>query len=336
LNTSKRLGILTGGGDCPGLNAAIRAVTKAAIPLGYEVIGFLDGFNGLINNEYETMDEIKTTGIIDRGGSILGCSGIDPSKAESLSAEALNNFKNLNLEALVVVGGNSTMSIAYRFNQAGIHIVGIPKTIDNDVRETDYTIGFQTAVQIATDALDRLRSTAESHNRVMILEVMGRNTGWIAIYSGMANGADAILIPEMSVDIEKLCQMLKKRYERGKRYSVVVIAEGTKLKGQNITKDGKLGGVGVFLEDIIREETGIQCRTTLLGYVQRGGTPVAYDRSLAISFGVKAVELVSQKKYGEMTALKGNRIITVPLENVADGIKTVHLNAYRIAEIFFG
>jgi 6-phosphofructokinase 1 len=336
LTTPRRLGILTGGGDCPGLNAAIRSVTKAAIPLGYEVIGFRDGFNGLVNNEYETLNEIKTTGIIDRGGSIIGCSGIDPQKAESLSAKAFSNFKDLNLEALVVVGGNSTMSIAHRFNRAGIRIVGIPKTIDNDVKETDYTIGFQTAVQIATDALDRLRSTAESHNRVMILEVMGRNTGWIAVYSGMANGADAILIPEIPVDTEKLCQMLKKRYERGKRYSVVVIAEGTKLKGQTVAKDGKYGGVGTFLEDIIRGEIGIECRTTLLGYVQRGGTPLAYDRSLATSFGVKAVEFISHSKYGEMTALKGNRIVSVPLENVADGIKTVDLNAYRVAEKFFG
>jgi 6-phosphofructokinase 1 len=336
VETDKRIGVLTGGGDCPGLNAALRAVTKTAIQQGYEVIGFLDGLNGLINGEYQILDEIKTSGIIDRGGSILGCFGIDPSLAENRSAEALKNFKDLSLETLVVIGGNTTLSIANKLFKTGLSIVGIPKTIDNDVKETDYTIGFQTAVQIATDALDRLRSTAESHHRVMILEVMGRNTGWIATYAGMANGADEILIPEIPVDIEKLCKMLKGRSERGRRFSVVVIAEGTKLQGKVIAKDGKLGGVGAVLEEIIKEKTGLGSGTTSLSYVQRGGTPVAYDRSLATAFGVKAVELICDKKYGEMTSLKGNRITSVPLEKVADGIKTVHLNAYRMAEKFFG
>ena len=336
METKKRIGILTGGGDCPGLNAAIRAVTKSAIQHGYEVIGFLDGLKGLMNNEYQILDMIKTSGIIDKGGTILGSSGVDPSQIESRSAEVFKTFEEFSLETLVVIGGNTTLSITSKLVEKGLPLIGIPKTIDNDVKETDYTIGFQTAVQIATEALDRLRSTAESHHRVMILEVMGRNTGWIATYAGMANGADAILIPEIPIDIEKLCGILKGRYESGKRFSIVVVAEGIKLNGEIIDEHGNLGGVGRVLGGIIREKIGLESRTTLLGYVQRGGTPVAYDRNLATAFGVKATELINDKKYGEMTALKGNRITSVPLEKVASGIKTVNLNVYKIAENFFG
>ena len=336
MQTKKRIGLLTGGGDCPGLNAAIRAVTKYAIDLGYEVIGFADGLEGLMNGQYQILDKLKTSGIIDKGGTILGSSGVPPSEVEKRSAEIFKNFENLGLEVVVIIGGNTTLSIANMLSKKGLPVVGIPKTIDNDVKETDFTIGFQTAVQIATDALDRLRSTAESHHRVMILEVMGRDTGWIATYAGMANGADAILIPEVPVDIDKLCQMLRGRSERGKRFSVVVTAEGTKLPGKVVAEYRKLGGVGRILEGIIEERTGLDSRTTLLGHVQRGGTPVAYDRSLATSFGVEAVELVNGQRYGEMTALKENRITSVPLEKVAGRIKTVNLNIYRIAEKFFG
>jgi 6-phosphofructokinase 1 len=336
VQTKKRIGLLTGGGDCPGLNAAIRAVTKYAIDLGYEVIGFADGLEGLMNGQYQILDKLKTSGIIDKGGTILGSSGLPPAEVEKRSVEIFRNFEDLGLETVVTIGGNTTLSIANMLSKKGLPVVGIPKTIDNDVKETDFTIGFQTAVQIATDALDRLRSTAESHHRVMILEVMGRDTGWIATYAGMANGADAILIPEVPVDIDKLCQMLRGRSERGKRFSVVVTAEGTKLPGKVVAEYRKLGGVGRILEEIIEERTGLDSRTTLLGHVQRGGTPVAYDRSLATSFGVKAVELVNGRKYGVMTALKGNRVTSVPLEKVAGGIKTVNLNVYRIAEKFFG
>lgn len=335
METKRRIGVLTGGGDCPGLNAAIRAVTKSAIPLGYEVIGFLDGLKGLMNGEYLMLDMLKTSGIIDKGGTILGSTGFAPSQIESRSAEIFKTFEDLGLEVLVVIGGNTTLSITSKLAEKGLSVVGIPKTIDNDVKETDFTIGFQTAVQIATEALDRLRSTAESHHRVMILEVMGRNTGWIATYAGMANGADAILIPEIPVDMEWLCGMLKRRHESGKKFSVVVIAEGTKLNGEVVAEHGNLGGVGRVLGGIIRERTGLESRTTLLGYVQRGGTPVAYDRSLATAFGVKATELIADKKYGEMTALKGNRITSVPLKKVADGIKTVNLNIYKVPEKFF-
>lgn len=340
MENNKRIGILTGGGDCPGLNAAIRSVTRGAIKHGYEVIGFLDGFDGLIKNNYQILDEKKTSGIIDRGGTILGSSGINPARFETVSADIIRKFGDYNMEALVVVGGNTTLDMASLLDKKGLPVIGIPKTIDNDVKGTDYTIGFQTAVQIATDALDRLRSTAESHHRVMLLEVMGRDAGWIATYAGMANGADAILIPEVKVNLEKFCGMLKGRYDRGKRFSVVVVAEGSNLDvktiSKTISKKEYCGSVGRVLEEIIQERTGFETRTTILGHVQRGGVPVAYDRSLATAFGVKAIGCINAGKYGVMTALIGNKIIGVPLEEAAGGIKTVNLNAYKAEEKFFG
>ena len=345
----KKIGILTGGGDCPGLNAAIRATAKTAFKMGYDVVGIRNGWRGFIENENKILDGNNTSGIIDRGGTILGTSRVSPLKVENGTQCVFDGFEKLGLEALVVLGGEGTLSVTSKLFQMGLPVVGIPKTIDNDVRETDYTIGFQTAVQIATDALDRLRSTAESHHRVMLLEVMGRKAGWIATYSGMANGADAILIPEIPLDkkrIAELCRMLKERNRRGTTFSVVVVAEGTELEGRIIKRRSLkiaeqahkylLGGVGNALGEIIEEKTGLETRVSSLDYIQRGGTPVAYDRSLATAFGVKAVELIQEKKYGEMTALKGNRITSAPLEKVADGIKPVNLNVYRIAAIFFG
>ncbi len=341
MERKKRIGILTGGGDCPGLNAAIRATAKTAFQMGYEVIGIRNGWKGLMDDENEILDGIKTSGIIDRGGTILGTSRISPLQIKNGPQRIFDGFKKLGLEAVVVLGGEGTLCVASRLFKMGLPVIGIPKTIDNDVKGTAYTIGFQTAVQIATDALDRLRSTAESHHRVMVLEVMGRHTGWIATYAGMANGADAILIPEIPMDeekIEELCQMLKERKERGINFSIVVVAEGTKLEGKAIVKEGTeiLGGIGKVLGGIIEKKTGLETRVSNLGYIQRGGTPVAYDRSLATAFGVKATELIKGKKYGEMTALKGNRIISIPLEEVAGGIKTVNLSIYEVAEKFFG
>jgi len=349
MELKKRIGILTGGGDCPGLNAAIRATTKAALKMDCEVVGLRDGWEGLIFNKSEMLDGFKTSGIIDRGGTILGASRTSPFLIENGPQRVLDTFGELGLSALIVLGGEGTLSVTSRLFEMGLPVVGIPKTIDNDVRETDFTIGFQTAVQVATDALDRLRSTAASHHRVMILEVMGRCTGWIATYAGMANGADAILIPEIPMDeknIEELCRMLEARNKRGINFSIVVVAEGVELEGKTIFKPrfrtdktedpDRLGGVGQALGELIEIETGLHTRVSSLGYIQRGGTPVAYDRSLATAFGVKAVELVGDKKYGQMTSLKGNRITSVPLDKVADGIKTVNPNAYRIAKVFFG
>ena len=344
----KRIGILTGGGDCPGLNAAIRATAKTAFKKDYEVVGIRNGWKGFIDSESEMLDGIKTSGIIDRGGTILGTSRLSPLRIEDGPQRVFDGFEKLGLEALVVLGGDGTLTVTSKLFDMGLPVVGIPKTIDNDVKGTSFTIGFQTAVQIATEALDRLRSTAESHHRVILLEVMGRRAGWIATYAGMANGADAILIPEIPLDnekLEELCRMLTERNRRGIGFSVVVVAEGTELEGKtigrslNISEDEKayrFGGIGNVLGRIIEEKTGLETRVSSLDYIQRGGTPVAYDRSLATAFGVKAVGLIEEKAYGEMTALKGNRITSVPLEKVADGIKTVNPNIYKVAEIFFG
>jgi 6-phosphofructokinase 1 len=345
----KRIGLLTGGGDCPGLNAAIRAVTKTAIPSGYEVIGIRNGWQGLLDNETVILDRVNTSGIIDRGGTILGTSRVSPLKVENGPQRVFDRMEELGLESVVVLGGEGTLSMSSELSKMGLPVIGIPKTIDNDVKGTDFTIGFQTAVQIATDALDRLRSTAESHHRVMLLEVMGHHTGWIATYAGMANGADAILIPEIPLDrakVDELCQMLALRNTRGAFFSVVVVAEGTVLEGKVVEafkpdtaasgEVPRLGGIASVLGDIIQRQTGLETRVSSLGYVQRGGTPVAYDRSLATAFGVKAVRLAEEKKYGVMTALKGKRVVAVPLHEVENKVKTVDLSIYRVAAIFFG
>ena len=337
---------MTSGGDCPGLNAAIRACTKSAIWSGYEVIGIHNGWEGLLEHDDELLNVMRTSGIIDRGGTILGTSRVSPLRIENGVQRVKDRFHVLKLEALVVLGGNGGLSLAYKMFEQGIPLVGIPKTIDNDVTETDFSIGFQTAVQVATDALDRLRSTAESHHRIMVLEVMGRDAGWIATYAGLANGADEILIPEVPVTEERLngiCEKLTRRRNRGINFSIIVVAEGANLLGHSVIQENhgedspapRLGGVGQLLGEILEKRTGIETRVSTLGYIQRGGTPVAYDRTLATAFGVKATYLIKTKKYGEMTALKGVRIIGVPLAKVCDGIKTVNLRAYAVASKFF-
>ena len=345
----RKIGILTGGGDCPGLNAAIRAVTKSAIQRGYEVVGIRNGWKGFFDNETTVLDRVNTSGIIDRGGTILGTSRVSPLRIKNGPQQVFDGFKSLGLEALVVLGGEGTLSVTSKLFRMGLPVIGIPKTIDNDVMGTDFAIGFQTAVQTATDALDRLRSTAESHHRVMLLEVMGRNTGWIATFAGMANGADAILIPEIPMNAAKLaefCAMLVARNRRGANFSIVVVAEGTILESRTVEVPGpvtsahdepaRLGGVANVLGGIIQSKTGLETRVSSLGYVQRGGIPVAYDRSLATSFGVKATEAIEHKKFGVITALKGNRVTTVRLEEMEGKVKTVNLNIYKVAEIFFG
>jgi 6-phosphofructokinase 1 len=344
----QRVGIMTGGGDCPGLNAAIRACTKTALKNGYEVIGIHNGWQGLLEHDDEILDRIRTSSIIDKGGTILGTSRVSPLRVENGVQRARDRFKVLGLEGLVIIGGEGSLALGYEMFKNGIPIIGIPKTIDNDILETDFAIGFQTAVQVATDALDRLRSTAESHHRVMLLEVMGRNTGWIATYAGLASGAEHILIPEIPLDEERLnnlCERLILRRNQGIKFSIIVVAEGTKLLGKNIIQEEhdetpdnpapRLGGVGQIIGNVIEEKTGLETRVSSLGYIQRGGTPVAYDRTLATAFGAKATELVKAKKWGEMTALKGIKIVGVPLEKVARGVKTVDLNAYSVAKRFF-
>ena len=342
----KRIGILTSGGDCPGLNAAIRAAAKTAIAAGYDVIGIIRGWQGLLGEKSNIilLDRINTSNIIDRGGTILSTSRTSPFDIEDGPQQVLNSVRRLGLEGLIVLGGDGTLNCTLEMWEMGLPVIGIPKTIDNDVRGTEYCIGFQTAVQVATDALDRLRSTAASHHRVMILEVMGRNAGWIATYSGMANGADYILIPEIRMDdkkIDRLIQMLEDRGKRGISFSIIVVAEGTIIDGKKYSynidgKTSKLGGVGRFIAEIISSRTDFNTRFSALGYVQRGGTPVAYDRSLATHFGVKAVELVQKGKYGRLVALKNNKVTDVPLEDVKGGIRPVNLNIYKVAEKFFG
>ena len=345
----RRIGILTGGGDCPGLNAAIRATAKTAFAMNYEVVGIRDGWEGLLYCRTEVLDGIKTSGIIDRGGTILGTSRTSPLQAEDGPKKVFGTFKELGLQALVVLGGDGTLSATTKLFEMGLPVVGIPKTIDNDVEGTDYAIGFQTAVQIAVDALDRLRSTAASHHRVMILEVMGHHAGWIATFAGMCSGADAILIPEIAMDeerIERLCRMLEKRNSIGMSFSIVVVAEGTVLEGKAVMKPSsytesvgespRIGGVGQILSGLIEKETHLETRVSSLDYIQRGGIPVAYDRSLATAFGIKAMELVKRGKYGQMTAITGNRIVGLPLAKVAGRIKTVDLAVYRRAAKFFG
>lgn len=345
----KRLGILTGGGDCPGINAAIRAVVQAASGMGYEIIAVYNGWEGFINGDCDVLAPVKTAGIVERGGTILGTSRLSPLSVEGGTEKVFASFERMGLKALVVVGGDGTLTVTGKLFEKGLPVIGIPKTIDNDIEETDYAVGFHTAVQISTDALDRLRSTAESHHRIMLLEVMGRDTGWIATYAGIAGGADSILIPEFPVrgdEIGDICQMCVEREKRGKNYSLIVVAEGVKLHGRVVTQiyydkaRGKrvtrLGGVGKKLSKIIEDSTGIETRVSSLDYIQRGGTPVAYDRILAVRFGVKAAELIDAGEYGQMVAIKGKDIVGVPLKKMANKKKKVSPEIFEVAKKFFG
>lgn len=341
----KKVGILTGGGDCPGLNSVIRAVVRYAINEGYDAIGIKNGWKGLIDNDTIQLNIQSVSGILPKGGTILGTSRTNPYKKEEDAVKAKDNLKKMGLDALIVVGGEDTLGVAYKFYKDGFNIVGAPKTIDNDLSCTDVTFGFDTAINIATEAIDRLHTTAESHHRIMVVEVMGRHAGWIALESGIAGGADIILIPEVPINIEEVCILIKKRHSRGKSFSIVVVAEGAKFKeGDMVTQEEKLdafghvrlGGIGHILGEEIEKRTGYETRVTVLGHVQRGGTPTAFDRVLGTRFGVKAMELVLKKDYGKMASLQGNQIVSVPLEKAVAALKTVDAEFYNIAKIFFG
>jgi len=341
----KIIGILTGGGDCPGLNPTIRAVVRKALLEKFSCIGIKNGWQGLIENDVMELNMDSVSGILPRGGTILGTSRTNPFKEEKNVKKVLTNYKKLNLYCLVVVGGEDTLGVANKLSEMGIKIVGIPKTIDNDLSATDFTFGFDTAVNIATEAIDRLHTTAESHHRIMVVEVMGRHAGWIATYAGIAAGADVILIPEKPIDLKEVCEILKKRKKRGKGFSIIVVAEGAKLKEEKlILKTEKkdafghvlLGGIGQALTDNIEKMTGFETRVTVLGHIQRGGTPTAFDRVLATRYGIKAVELVKAKKFGRMASLSGNDIISVPLSKAVGKLKTVDMKLYEIAKVFFG
>ncbi len=342
-----RIGILTGGGDCPGLNAVIRAVVRRGIDThGMELFGFQYGWAGVLAGDGRVLDHDSTAGILPRGGTILGTSRTNPYREDDGEQRAIATIERLGIDALVPIGGEDTLGVARRLSRAGVNVVGVPKTIDNDLAGTDYTFGFQTAVQIASDAIDRLHTTAESHNRVMVLEVMGRHAGWIAVHAGLAGGADAILIPERPFDLDEVCAHLRRRHDRGRTFSIVVVSEGAVAAGGGealSTHDStdafghaRLGGIAVTLEREIEERTGFETRMSILGHVQRGGTPTAYDRVLATRFGVAAADAVAAGEFATMVALRGTRIERVSLDEALGEAKLVDPELYATAEVFFG
>ncbi len=340
-----RVGVLTGGGDAPGLNCVIRAVVRrGAGQYDMEFVGFVDGWRGPLTGATKTLDIAAVRGILPRGGTILGSSRTNPLKEEGGLDAVRETLSNLGVDALIAVGGEDTLGVAAKMHEAGVNVVGVPKTIDNDLAATDVTFGFDTAVQIATDAIDRLHTTAESHKRTLVLEVMGRHAGWIALHSGMAGGANIILIPEQQFDMDEVTSWVTTRFERG--YApIIVVAEGAIPKGGHTMSQGegtdafghvRLSGIGDWLARELEQRTGHEARTTVLGYVQRGGTPTARDRVLATRFGVRAIDAVNAGDFGQMAALKGNDIVLVPLADAVAELKTVPPELYEEARTFFG
>jgi phosphofructokinase-like protein len=340
------IGVLTGGGDCPGLNAVIRAVVRRADMLGYKVLGIKNGWQGLLKEKAEPLTLLSVAGILPRGGTILGTSRTNPLKHEEDKKKLFENMKKMKLDYLIAIGGEDTLGVARALAAERVKVVGIPKTIDNDVEGTDQTFGFDTAVSIVTEAIDRLHTTAESHQRVMVVEVMGRHTGWIATVSGLAGGADCILIPEKPMTIEQICEIIKKRHARGRLFSIVVVSEGFQLAGadQLVTKGEKvdafghvhLGGIGEVIGAQIEKLTGFETRVTVLGHIQRGGSPTAFDRVLGIRYGVKAVDLINEGKFGTMVCLRGSKITDMPIAKVLKKLKHVDPELVQTAEIFYG
>jgi phosphofructokinase-like protein len=340
-----RVGVLTGGGDCPGLNAVIRAVGRRVIAGGNELVGVLEGWKGLVEGLFEPLGPREISGLLPRGGTIIGTTRTNPYRLEGGVDRVLEHFRAGGFDALVAIGGEDTLGVATRlFHDHEFPVVGVPKTIDNDLSATDYTFGFDTAVWVATEAIDRLHTTAESHNRVMVVEVMGRHTGWIAVMSGIAGGADMILIPEQPIALEEACERLRRRHERGKDFSIVVVSEGYELEGAAEGGDtDQFGhirlsdrGVGATLAREIEQRTGFETRVTVLGHVQRGGTPTPRDRILATRFGLKAADLVEAGRFGRMAALRGDEIVDVALSEATAELKTVPREWYDVARAFFG
>jgi 6-phosphofructokinase 1 len=342
-----RVGLLTGGGDCPGLNAVIRAVVRRGLAGGHSFVGFRHGWAGVLANEAIELTRESTAGILPRGGTILGTSRTNPFADGQDGTELIRtSMSERGVDVLIPIGGEDTLGVALRLHRDGVPVVGVPKTIDNDLGGTDVTFGFQTAVQIVTDAIDRLHTTAESHNRVMVVEVMGRHAGWIATHAGIAGGADAILVPERPFSVHEVVAHLRRRHEGGPNFSIVVVAEGaTPQEGTLQTQDGtetdafghaRLGGIGVTLEREIERLTGYEARATILGHVQRGGTPVAYDRVLATRFGVSAMDTAADGRFGVMVALRGTEIVEVALEEALREPKLLDPALYETAQLFFG
>jgi 6-phosphofructokinase 1 len=340
------VGVLTGGGDCPGLNAVIRAVVrKGERVYNDELVGFRDGWKGPIEGLTRPLDVERCRGLLPRGGTILGSSRTNPYKVEGGVEKVKATLASLGVDALIAIGGEDTLGVAHKLSNEGVQVVGVPKTIDNDLSATEVTFGFHTAVQIATDAIDRLHTTAESHDRVLVCEVMGRHAGWIATYAGIAGGAAEVLVPEIEFDIDEVCDFLKRRHEKGRFASIVVVAEGATPKaGTMVLQSGevdafghvRLGGIGTLLAEEIEKRTGFETRVTVLGHIQRGGTPTAFDRVLATRFGVAAIDAVHNDGFGEMVALQAGRIVRVPLAQAVGELKTVDRELVEVAEVFFG
>lgn len=338
--------MLTGGGDCPGLNAVIRAVVRTGVERhGCEIVGFRNGYRGILEADSVPLMPENARGILHRGGTILGTSKINPFRVGGGLDLLVRNLEAAGVDGLIAIGGEGTLGAAVKLSGEGVNVIGIPKTIDNDIAATDFTVGFDTAVQVATDAIDRLHTTAESHNRVMVLEVMGRNAGWIAVFSGLAGGADVILVPEHPFDIDQVCGHLRHRQSEGHLFSIVVVAEGaTPRKGTlaipTYERDEygwpKLGGISTMIAGEIERRTGFETRVTILGHVQRGGTPTAFDRVLATRYGVAAVDLAAKGRWGRMVALRGITVVDVPLDEAAARPKYVPDKLYEVAEVFFG
>lgn len=344
-----KIGMLTGGGDCPGLNAVIRAIVRKSLEYGWECVGIENGWKGLVDIYTRPLDMNSVSGILQKGGTILGTSRTNPYKIEGGEQKVIENAKKLGLDALIAIGGEDTLGVANKLAKTGFKVVGVPKTIDNDLNGTDYTFGFDTAVNIAMDAIDRIHTTAESHHRAMIIEVMGRHAGWIAMHAGIAGGADLILIPEKEIRIDDVIKVMNDREKRGRTFSIIVVAEGAKISesdqkaSEMILQDEKLdafghvrlGGIASLLAEIIEKKTGVETRATILGHIQRGGSPTAYDRVLGSRFGVHAVEMVKEGKFGRMAALKGTEIIDIPIQDAVESLKTVGDDFYDVARTFF-
>jgi 6-phosphofructokinase 1 len=340
-----KVAILTGGGDCPGLNAVIRAVVRRGEQHGFELVGVREGWRGLIENNHFRMNREAVSGILHLGGTILGTSRTNPFAREGGAQRVLQVLQENHVQAVVAVGGEDTLGAAKRFHDLGMRVVGIPKTIDNDLSGTEYTFGFDTAVSVATEAIDRLHTTAEAHNRAIVCEVMGRHTGHIALHSGMAGGADVILVPEKPINLDEVCWHLRARLARGKRFSIVVVAEGAQIErgkdevaSAEVDEFGhvRLGGIGAFLAKEIERRTGIETRATVLGHIQRGGTPTARDRVLGTRYGVFAADLVRDQRWGQMAALRGDEIVAVSLEEATRQLKLVDPALFDVAAVFFG
>ena len=318
-----KIGVLTGGGDCPGLNAVIRAVVrKGTFHYEDEFVGFMEGWRGLLDDKTMELDLAAVGGILPRGGTILRTSRTNPGKRPDGLQHCVETLKKHGCEALIAIGGDDTLSVAKKLFDKGVKVVGVPKTIDNDLAGTDFTFGFDTAVDVATEAIDRVHTTAEAHNRVIVVEVMGRDSGWIATYSGIAGGADVILIPEVPFDIDQVAETIRQRHARGRYFSIVVAAEGAKFAGGNETLPAagldefghaRLGGIGSVLAQEIEKRTGFESRSVVLGHIQRGGSPSAFDRVLATRYGLGAIDMVHRGEFGQMAALRGNKIISIPL-----------------------